>query len=110
MKQYVIDELGESDLKKLQSHLTQRFGSAMLERVYWVPLDPQLYTPVQAAHKDCHPLYFALQLKPGALAGEFLVRTHNRIRCDCMGYATETQQNWFISLIEDIVSELGIAV
>lgn len=110
MKQYVIDELKEDDADRLQSLLTERFGPAVLDRVYWVPLDPEYYTPVQAAHEDCHPLYFALQLKPGILAGEFLVRTHSRIRCECMGYATEAQQSWFIRLIDDMVRELDIAV
>lgn len=110
MKQYVIDELCESDLEKLKNFLTQRYGSAMLDRVYWVPLDPEYYTPVQAVHQDCHPLYFALQIKPGALVGEFLVRTHNRMRCECMGYATKAQQAWFISLIDGIVRDLDIAV
>ncbi|MFW6080775.1 MAG: hypothetical protein ACOC7W_02595 [Desulfosalsimonas sp.] len=110
MKQYVIDQLRENDLDRLRSLLDERFGPAVLDRVYWVPMDPEYYTPVQAAHEDCHPLYFALQLKPGALAGEFLVRTHSRMRCDCMGYATEAQQAWFISLIDGIVRELDIAV
>ncbi|MCF8025649.1 MAG: hypothetical protein K9K82_09190 [Desulfobacteraceae bacterium] len=110
MKQYVIDELRDSDTEKLQNLLTDRFGRAMLDRVYWVPLDRQYYTTVQAAHEDCHPLYFALQVKPGALVGEFLVRTHNRVRCECMGYATEAQQRWFISVIDGIINELDIAV
>ncbi|MFP4667538.1 MAG: hypothetical protein ACLFMN_01965 [Desulfobacterales bacterium] len=110
MKQYVIDEIGENDLERLKYLLRQRYGSAVLERVYWVPLDPEYYTHVQASHEDCHPLYFALQLKPGALVGEFLVRTHNRMRCECMGYATSAQQAWFISLIDGIINELDIAV
>lgn len=110
MKQYVIDELRDSDVEKLQNFLTERFGPAMLNRVYWVPLDRQYYTPVQAEHESCQPLYFALQLKPGALAGEFLVRTHKGMRCACMGYATEAQQAWFIRLIDGIVRELDIAV
>ncbi len=110
MKQYVIDDLRDSDVEKLAEYLEKRFGPAMLDRVYWVPLDPQYYTAVQAAHENCHPLYFALQLKPGVLAGEFLVRTHNHVRCECVAYANEIQRNWFITLIEDIVRELDVTV
>lgn len=110
MKQYVIDDLREDDLEKLRNLLTERFGPPMLDRVYWVPLDSEYFTPVQAEHRDCHPLYFALQIKPGALVGEFLVRTHNRMRCECMGYATEAQRAWLIRLMDGILSELGISV
>lgn len=110
MKQYVIDELSEQDQQKLETYLTERFGPAVLDRVYWVPLNPEFYTALQASHEDCHPLYFALQLKPGALVGEFLVRTHNRMRCNCMAYANDAQQRWFMALIDGIVRELGITV
>lgn len=110
MKQYVIDELRDRDVEKLAQHLTERFGPAMLDRVYWVPLDPEFYTAVQASHEDCHPLYFALQLKPGALVGEFLIRTHQRMRCSCMAYANEAQRGWLISLMDDMIRDLNITV
>lgn len=110
MKQYVIDQLREQDTEALENHLRQQYGPPALGRVYWVALDPEYFTPVQAAHEDCHPLFFALQIKPGAFAGEFLVRTHQRVRCDCMDYATKAQRNWLIDLMDSIVRQLGIPV
>jgi hypothetical protein len=110
MKQYVIDQLRDQDIDALEKDLAERFGPPALGRVYWVAMDPEYYSALQAAHEDCHPLCFALQLKPGVLAGEFLVRTHERIRCDCMGYANEAQRNWLISLMDSIVQQLDIPV
>jgi hypothetical protein len=42
------------------------------------------------------------------LACELLVRTQNRVRCDCIGYATEEQFSWLIALIDDIFNRLQI--
>jgi hypothetical protein len=110
MKQYVIDQLQEQDTEALESYLTRQFGPPALERVYWILLDPEYYTTLQAAHESCHPLYFALQLKPGAFVGELLVRTHSRMHCDCMAYANEAQRNWLIALMDSIVQQLDISV
>lgn len=110
MKQYVIDQLQEQDTEALESYLTRQFGPPALERVYWIALDPEYYTTVQASHESCHPLYFAVQLKPGAFVGELLVRTHSRMHCDCMAYANEAQRNWLIALMDSIVQQLDISV
>jgi hypothetical protein len=36
------------------------------------------------------------------------VRTQARIRCNCIGYATQKQFNWLIALIDDIIDQLKI--
>ena len=110
MKQYVIDQLRQQDIEALADHLGRQLGPPALERVYWLPLDPEYYSALQASHEDCHPLFFALQLKPGAFVGEFLVRTHQRVRCDCMAYANEAQRNWLISMMDDLIQQLDIPV
>jgi len=43
------------------------------------------------------------------LACELLVRTKNRMRCDCIQYATANQRNWLIELIDNMFSRLEIA-
>jgi hypothetical protein len=63
---------------------------------------------VQKAHRQCGPHYFAVDLEPDRLACELLVRTQNRVRCDCIRYATQTQLAWFIALIDDIFAQLKI--
>lgn len=108
MKQYVIDELRPQDHERLKAYLDNHFGPADMGTVYWVPVDDVLYDPRQASHGQCHPLYFAVQLKTSSLAAELLVRTKNRIRCDCIQYATEDQFLWLIRFIDAILQKLEI--
>ena len=108
MKQYVIDELRPTDYEKLKSCLDERFGSPELGGVYWVPLEPGHFTDMQAAHGDCQPFYFAVELQERSMVCELLVRTRERVRCSCIAYATRPQRNWVIQMLDDIFDELNI--
>ncbi len=110
MKQYVIDELRIGDHEKIKSYLDENFGTSGVDGIYWLPVENRILTEIQAAHTDCSPFYFALSLEPNLLACELLVRTRNRIRCDCMSYATEEQRNWLIRFIDDIFEKLEIKI
>ena len=79
-----------------------------MDGVYWVPIDEEHLAGVQAAHDQCRPFFFAVQLDEDRIACELLVRTRNRIRCDCIRYATEEQRNWLIGMFDAIFDELGI--
>ena len=106
MKQYVIDEIRSQDYEKIKAYLDQTFGEAEMGGIYWIPLDPKMLTHVQEAHKECQPFYFAIDLAPGRLACEFLIRTKSRLRCDCIGYATDRQRNWVMKTIDAIFEKL----
>lgn len=108
MKQYVIDELRLGDYDRLQSHLQERFGPADLGGVFWIPIENHQLSHIQASHTGCQPFYFAVELQEGAIACELLVRTRGRIRCDCIAYATHSQRNWIIDLIDGIFERLDI--
>ena len=108
MKQYVIDELRPDDHLKLKGYLDANFAVPGFEDLYRLPIDRQYYTEVQESHADCHPLYFALELMPERLSCELLVRTNNRIRCDCIRYATEMQRNWLIQVLDSLFERLEI--
>ena len=109
MKQYIIDELRPEDHKALKKYLDEEFGPAAMDSIYWIPVDTDLLTDVQLQHKECRPHYLALDLGPGRIACELLVRTKNRMRCDCIQYATEQQRNWLIELVDNMFNRLGIA-
>ena len=79
-----------------------------MDQLYWIPLDDEILTLEQIAHKECYPFYFAVDLEPERISFELLVRTQNRIRCDCMAYATEKQRNWLIRSVDIMFSKLGI--
>ena len=108
MKQYVIDELRPSDYKALKTYLDQEFGPSEIEGIYWIPVATEMLTDIQAAHTECRPQYVAVDLDDKRLACEFLVRSKNRVRCDCIHYATENQRNWLIGLIDNIFERLQI--
>ena len=108
MKQYLIDELRPAEHENLKKALDDKYGEPVFDGLYWIPLDPALYNNIQAEHVDCQPYYFALNLEPNSLACELLVRTQNRVRCNCISYASEGQRNWLIRLVDDLFDELEI--
>ena len=110
MKQYVIDELRPNDYQQIKAYLEEKIGISPLGGVYWLPLDPERYSGTQNAHKECQPFYFALELEPTRLSCELLVRTQNRMRCQCMGYASVAQRNWLIDTVDACFDELNIKI
>ncbi len=108
MKQYVIDELRPIDYKLVKAYLKKNFSSSDVDGIYWIQLDQNILTEIQVEHTSCQPFYFAVELEPNLITFELLIRTKKRIRCDCMGYATETQRNWLIRLADSIFDTLEI--
>jgi hypothetical protein len=110
MKQYVVDQLRYVDYEKIKAYLDQRFGTASMGGVYWVPIDPELLSPVQSGHVECRPFFAGIELQVDRLCMELLVRTQNRIRCECIAYATDEQRYWLIRLVDDMLAQLEISV
>ncbi|MGD9210560.1 MAG: hypothetical protein PVI90_07280 [Desulfobacteraceae bacterium] len=108
MKQYIIDELRLSDYQKIKTYLDDTFETGSMEGLYWMPLDRKLWSNTQAKHPQCQPFYVALDLTETQLSCEFLIRSHNRIRCECIHYADESQRNWIIRSIDAIFKKLEI--
>ena len=108
MKQYVIDELRPKDYELLKAHLEENFSSSDVDGIYWIQLDQNILTKIQAEHTDCQPFFFAVDLELNLITFELLIRTKRRIRCDCMDYATEKQRNWLIRLADSIFDTLKI--
>ena len=108
MKQYVIDELRAADYKALKTYLNQQYGPVEMDGIYWIPVAIDMLTDIQSEHTECRPQYVAIDLDDNRLACEFLVRSKNRVRCDCIHYATENQRNWLIGFIDDIFERLQI--
>ena len=110
MKQYVVDQLRYPDFEKLKGCLEHAYGPAAMGSIYWVPLTPELLSPVQREHGDCGPHAAAIELEETRLSLELLVRTRNRVRCTCIAYATAEQRDWLIRQVDDILEQLGISV
>jgi hypothetical protein len=108
MKQYVIDELRRKDYELIKAYMEEKFLSSDVDGIYWIQLDGEILTQMQREHAGCQPFYFAVDLKHDLITFEMLIRTQNRMRCSCMGYATDTQRNWLIRLADAMFDELGI--
>lgn len=110
MKQYVIDQLGGSEVKGIKAYLDRHFRASGIEGVYWCELDEGLLTPCQREHGGCSPHVVAVELEPDRLVCELLVRTQQRVKCECIAYATEAQRNWLIDRIDTMLKEIGATV
>lgn len=110
MKQYLIDGLGFKDYHKLKAYLDKYLKSSPLGGIYWLELDTEILTPVQADHKECHPHFFTLMLEETYLSCELLVRIKKNIKCDCMDYATKEQREWLIDQADAILEKLDIRI
>jgi hypothetical protein len=108
MKQYLIDEIRPDEHHKIRTYLEETYGAPELGNLFWVPLEAEILSAVQAEHSDCQPFYFAIELEETSLHCELLVRTRNRMRCNCIAYANRTQRNWFIDCIDQMFESLGI--
>ena len=108
MKQYVIDEIRPQDYEKIKAHLDETCDGSGLDGLYWIPVDEALLSEVQQAHRDCAPFFMSLELTPDRLAGELLVRTRSRVRCDCIHYADKRQRDWLIETMDAMFDTLGI--
>ena len=108
MKQYRIDELRFEDYEKLKAHLDETYGPCQVEGIYWIPLQENLLNEVQAAHVKCQPFYFAVELQPNAISFELLIRTTNRVRCDCINYADAAQRENIIYFADRLFENLKI--
>ncbi len=110
MKQYVIDQFSPEDYDNVKDYLDKHFSNSGIDGIYWIPINDDLLTEVQKDHKDCNPFFFAIEIVPNRMSCELLVRTKNRIRCDCIQHATESQRNWLIEFADSIFDRLNIKV
>jgi hypothetical protein len=110
MKQYVVDELRPDDHRKLKVYLDEKYAVPGFEGLYWMPLDEQMLETIQAAHTECQPFYFAMELYDDRLVGELLVRTNQRLRCECIRSASQRQMNWLVQAIDAIFTLLEIKI
>ncbi len=110
MKQYVIDELRRADYEVLQKYFQTHFSASGLDGLYWIPLDADILSDTQRSHAECQPHYFSIELQPDRLTCELLVRTSERVRCNCIAYADERQREWLLQAIDAVLEKLAINV
>ena len=85
--------------------------SAGMDGLFWLPCPKAMLSDVQQAHEDeCGPHCMAVELTDDSLRLEFLVRARNKLRCECVAYASSELRMHMITYIDDMLHELGIYV
>ena len=110
MKQYVIDQLRESDYLKLLDFLDANYEKTMLEGIYRKEIPDEYLTPAQTGHAACRPHYFAINLDVRRVSFELLVRSSQIIRCNCIDYATREQRDYILAFADGMLEQLDIKI
>ncbi len=110
MKQYVIDQLRESDYEKILEFLRENAQASDFGDVFWAELPQELYSETQKEHKDCQPFYFAVNLSLNQVDFELLIRSRRILRCNCIAYADKKQFDYIISYADGMLNKLKISI
>jgi hypothetical protein len=109
MKSYLIEDIPEADLDRVVERLQAMELQSSLDDIFWLPLPGERLTDTQAEHlEECGPFCMALEVEPGLLRMELLVRSRRRLRCSCIGYATPDQRECMIQYLDDLLHELNV--
>lgn len=111
MRSYHIDDLSENDLTALKARLEAMNLHSGMDGMYWLPVGEQHLSAVQREHAaQCGPYVMALELTDDALCLELLVRARNKLRCECVHYASPEVQAYMMHYVDDTLRQLHIPV
>lgn len=108
MRQYLIDEIPRPLMPKVEAYLGSKAQPSGLEQIFWLPLPESLLSPVQRAHKACGPHYLAVETGRDFVKFEFLVRSRNRFRCECIAFATPEQEAFLLDFAKALIHDLEL--
>lgn len=110
MKQYVIDQLRESDYLKILDFMKANAEAGAFDDVFWVMIPEELYTTVQQEHAECRPFCFAVNVTRNQAEFELLIRSRNAIRCSCIGFADRKQRDYILDYADSMLKKLEIKI
>ncbi len=111
MRTYRIDDLQNDECQRLVERFHELECNADIEDLYWLPVPQSMLSDIQKEHQEtCAPYVMALEIIPGALSLEMLVRSRTKLRCDCVHYASPELQIHMITYLHELLEELDIHV
>ena len=110
MKQYVIDQLRESDYEKILEYLQKHADASEFGDIFWITLPEELYSDTQREHDQCRPFCFAVNLSLNQVDFELLIRSRQIMRCSCIRYANKRQGDHIIDFADRMLNELDIRI
>ncbi len=110
MRNYLLDEIYEEDVKKISDALTELEFQGPIEGIFYIPVPEDLLNDEQKEHiGECGPFFMALEVEETSIKIELLVRARNKIRCSCVAYATTEQRNHMMNYIDQFIADLEVA-
>lgn len=107
MRSYVIDELADSTLRHVQERLTDMGCASGMTKLFWLPVDHDLLTPIQREHElKCGPYQMALELRDGSLRLELLARAAGTLRCACARYLNPEAERKMMEKLDALIAEV----
>lgn len=110
MRQYVVDELRADEVEKIKEYLDKYCDLSDMVGLYWLKIPGDILSPTQYEHKSCQPHCSAIELGDKWVKFEMLVRSRQKIRCECVCYATTQQRTFLLSFVDNLLDKTGIRI
>ena len=110
MRQYVVDELRADEVEKIKEYLDKYCDLSDMVGLYWLKIPGDILSPTQYEHKSCRPHCAAIELGDKWVKFEMLVRSRQRIRCECVSYATTQQRTFLLSFVDNLLDQTEIRI
>ncbi len=111
MRQYVIDELRAGEIDRIRTYLAKHCQMSDLDDCYWLLLPEDTLSVVQKEHlASCGPFAVGVLIERERLVIEFLVRSREKIRCNCIAFANAKQREFIFAFADELVKFNNIVV
>ncbi len=108
MRQYLIDELGKSQIEQIIHYLTEHAEPSSVDGLFWVDIPDDLLAEAQFTHEKCKPFCFSIEVGEDYVKLELLIRSKQTLHCTCIQYASKAQREFILGFAEKMLSEKGI--
>lgn len=111
MRLYLLEDFTSEQLAAITGRLNEMELAGAMEGIYWLPCPQELLSDTQKEHtEECGPHCMAVEIDGTTLRMELLVRARNKLRCECVSYASPELRAHMIKYIDDMLTELDIYV
>ncbi|SIN76305.1 hypothetical protein [Halodesulfovibrio marinisediminis] len=111
MRLYLLEDFTGEQIEAITGRLNDMELAGAMDGIYWLPCPQELLSDVQKEHtEECGPHCMALEVDGTSLRMELLVRARNKLRCECVSYASEELRAHMIKYMDEMLTELNIYV
>lgn len=89
----------------IDSYLKRTLQPGPMIGLYWIVLPADLYSGAQQGHDEHGPFYLAVEVEQSLVRFELLVRSQSNLHCTCIAYASPTQRQFVLDLIDRMIEE-----